>query len=135
MVILGAGGVMPFSSAAFITLGSNVGSCFFVLLSSFNKNVQAKRSALFNLIFNLLGATLFFPILYFYSEQITALLINNNKGIGGAIADFHSAFNLICALVFFPFLSIFEKFIEKLVRVDDIKTKEKTFRDKRAFFN
>lgn len=112
-VILGASKIMPFTSATFFTLGANVGSCFFVVLSSLNKNVNARRSALFNLIFNLSGAILFFPFLLMFGEGITHLFVKE-RGVGGAIADFHTVFNLVCALVFFPFLGLFEKLIIKI---------------------
>ena len=51
-----AGGVVTASSAMYISLGSNIGSCCTALLSSLGESRNAKRSAVIHLTFNVLGA-------------------------------------------------------------------------------
>lgn len=115
IVLLANENLITVKNSAFITLGANIGSCFFVVLSSLSKSREARRSSVFNLLFNFSGALLFFPITYFFGDSISLLLLRGGRTFGKAIADFHTAFNLICALVFFPLLGVFEKIIKKII--------------------
>lgn len=115
IVVLANCKLLDFSSAAYLTLGSNVGSCFSVVLLSLGKKVEARQTAVFNLAFNLLGSALIFPLVYFFGDGLT-LLLASGKTVGKAIADFHTLFNLTCALIFLPFLKVFTLAIKRLVK-------------------
>lgn len=115
IVLLANGGLIDFKSSAFITLGSNVGSCFAVVIASLNKSVEGRRAAVFNLAFNLFGSLLFFPVLYFFGDVITPIM-RKNKSVGKAIADFHTLFNIICTVIALPLLKLLTLAIEKLVK-------------------
>ena len=56
---LAANGVVNWSSAVFITLGQNIGTCVTALLSSLGANRTAKRAAVIHLLFNVVGAVVF----------------------------------------------------------------------------
>ena len=137
MVVLGASGVMQFTNSAFIILGCNVGSCFFVVLSSLNKNEQARRASLFNLLFNLFGAIIFIPVLFFWGEWLSSIFALNSRGIGGAIADFHTIFNFACSIITFPFLRLIEKLTLKIIPPKNTSQnkKAKSFTVKSVRFN
>ncbi len=120
-VLLANAELIDFKSSAFITLGSNVGSCFAVVVTSLNKSVEGRRAAVFNLAFNLLGSILFFPILYFYGDVLASSVLCENKSVGKAIADFHTLFNISCTILALPILKFLTLMIEKLVK-DKFKT-------------
>ena len=110
MVLLANAGLITFQSSVFLILGSNVGSCFTVILFSLNKSFYARKTAWFNLIFNLLGATVFFPVFCAFSANFSQLFLSG-KTVGRAIANFHTVFNLVCTIIFLPFIGFFEKIL------------------------
>lgn len=114
-VLLASSGLVDFKTAVFLTLGSNVGSCFSVIVASLNKSLQARRASLFNLLFNLLGAVIFFPILLIFGNVAESLFLAFSTSLGRAIANFHTVFNLVCALLFMPFCGKLTSLIAKVV--------------------
>lgn len=138
-VILASKGVLSFSSAVFITLGSNVGSCFSVIVASLNKTIEARRASIFNLCFNFFGSVIFFPLAVAFSDSLEALFFMKNNDVGRAIANFHTFFNLACVLIFLPFTRILTNLICKFVvdksKISQIKPNSKTFSNKIRRFN
>lgn len=115
--------LIDFPSAAYLTLGSNVGSCFSVVILSLGKEQRAIQTAVFNLVFNLLGSAIFFPLVFFWGDALTAL-ISRGKTVGKAIADFHTLFNLACAIIFLPFLKILTSAVQAIVDICRRKLKK-----------
>ena len=56
---LAMNGVVNWSSAIFITLGQNIGTCVTALISSAGAHRTAKRAAIIHLLFNVIGAIIF----------------------------------------------------------------------------
>lgn len=95
------GGVVTASSAIYISLGSNIGSCFTALLSSIGAPRNAKRAAVIHLSFNMIGAVIFGAAMFgiFQLNPVFAA-----AGIGSVgISIFHTVFNIICTVILFPF--------------------------------
>lgn len=96
-----AGGVVTASSAMYISLGSNIGSCCTALLSSLGESRNAKRSAVIHLTFNVLGALgsgaagLF--VLFQFRPAFGTMGIDS---VG--ISVFHTIFNLVCTVLMTP---------------------------------
>ena len=136
MIILASKGSMPFINCAYITLGSNVGSCFGVILASLNKGVEGRRTAVFNLIFNLFGSLLFMPVLIIFGKEITNLFLISG-GVGRGIANFHTSFNLVCSLIATPFLKPLCNLVSFIVKDDGEKGNKnseiKSFRSKSRY--
>ena len=137
-IILAGKGLVSFKSAVFITLGSNVGSCFSVIFASMNKSLPAKRASVFNLLFNLLGAIIFFPFALIFDNFVFNLFMNNAIDVKRAIANFHTLFNLFCALLFLPFYKLLTKLVAYLVSdpmpISKENTINKTFTSKSRRF-
>lgn len=95
------GGVVTASSAIYISLGSNIGSCVTALLSSMGAPRNAKRTAVIHLTFNIIG-TVLFATASFLLFQYRPDFGNGTIGSVG-ISLFHTAFNLTCTAVLFPF--------------------------------
>ena len=138
-VLLAGNGLVSFKSAVYLTLGSNVGSCFSVVFASVTKSIQAKRASVFNLVFNMLGAIIFFPFVLICGDGLTSLFLKNSLDVGRAIANFHTVFNLSCAIIFLPIYLKLTNFIEKIVtqkpKIAKQRVKCKTFTGKIRRFN
>ncbi len=122
MILLAGKGMMDFGGAAFMILGTNIGSCFAVIIASMNKSDSARCVAWFNLFFNVFGAILFIPFLTAFKEGITRLFMGGGNA-GRAIANFHTVFNLLSALIALPLLKPLSALVEKTV-----KSRKKPFR-------
>lgn len=117
MVVLGSIGVLPFEKAVFLILGSNIGTCIPVIFASSGKSAQAKKAALFNLVFNAIGSVAFFLPLIILGEKINGLPLFINRGIGRKIANFHTFFNIAVCLLLLPALKPVCAFTERVYYV------------------
>lgn len=98
---LAMNGVVNWSSAIFITLGQNIGTCVTALLSSIGASKNAKRAAMIHLYFNMIGAAIFGTILYFVFKINTAFATSNISST--QIFMFHALFNISNTVILFPF--------------------------------
>lgn len=94
-----------------IILGCNIGTCVTALLASIGTNVNAKRTAVSHLIFNILGVLIFIPLL----GPFTKLIIFTSTDIMRQCAFAHTIFNITSTLLIFPFIGVFAKLITKLI--------------------
>ena len=124
---LAANGVVNWSSAVFITLGQNIGTCVTALLSSLGANRTAKRAAVIHLLFNVIGAVVFgigmFVIFSF--NRIWAGAQVNSVGI----SIFHTVFNILNTVILYPFANTLVKLSGVLVKEPVTQEEEETGED------
>lgn len=111
IVIMAMNGLITPAEGIPIALGANLGTPTTALLVSVRMNTAAKRTAVAQFLFNLIGVILFLPFMGPFSNLITAL--------GGSpaqqIANAHFIFNFICAVIFLILLSPFATLVQRLV--------------------
>ncbi len=126
---LASTGVIPFETAAALVLGENIGTTITAFLASLGTGANAKKSAYFHIIFNLLGVLwitavfrFYMPIISWISESIYGGSPNFMKMVDGeqfypyitaAIATVHTGFNVINTLIFLPFTGKFANLLDK----------------------
>ncbi len=115
MVVLASIGVLSFENALFLALGSNIGTCVTALMSSAGANTNAKRTAVFHLLFNCIGCVIFIAPIWIWQNEIADLLASWFTDVGQQIALFHTAFNLVSTALLLPFVNYIVKFIEKII--------------------
>jgi phosphate:Na+ symporter len=130
---LAATGVIPFTTAAALVLGENIGTTITIILASIGGTVNAKRAAYAHVLFNLFGAlwiTLLFPVYV----RLVAAIVRNVHGadprmltiaevgpvefaavITAGIALTHTMFNVANTLLFLPFLRRYTRLLERIV--------------------
>lgn len=113
---LAANGVVNWSSAIYITLGQNIGTCVTALLSSAGGSRNGKRAAVIHLLFNTIGAVLYAVIMFVLFSLNTAWAGSTINSV--QISLFHTIFNITNTLVLFPFAS-------QLVKLSAVLVKEK----------
>lgn len=120
--------IIPFELGAAMILGANVGSAINANVSSLVSNINARRVAIFHLIFNVFGAIIALAFL----GPITRLISEIMSSAGGdspfavahntpiAIAMFHTLLNLFITVLLLPFrrpiVSILSKNIDETPR-------------------
>ena len=115
MVVLASIEVLPFGNALFLALGSNIGTCITSILSSVGTNVNAKRTALVHLFFNLFGCLLFIGPLWIFSKEIVGFFASISNDVGQQIAVFHTLFNLCATIILLPVSHLVVKLVCKII--------------------
>ena len=121
MITLAASVNIPIKSIMFATLGVNIGSCVTSIIASFGTNTNAKRASLIHLLFNSIGAIVFFPIIYWapldkWFELMFPDLIATQS------AMFHTFFNVTMTILLLPFVKTLVWIATKMI--PDKKSKD-----------
>lgn len=106
-ITMSGSGALPFSSGLYVILGANIGSCVTAMIAAIGGGVGLKRTALINLIFNLLGTVVAFPFLILFGEEISSALLSLSGGLPRvATALFHVVFNVLSVIILAPFTGL-----------------------------
>ena len=116
------GGAVTTASAVYISLGSNIGSCFTALLSSIGAPKTAKRAAVIHLLFNMIGAVVFGAGLFVLFTLSPAFGTSPIDSVG--ISIFHTIFNITCTALLLPFSNLLVRASAKIVKADDSEVGE-----------
>ena len=114
-----ASSAMPFSSAAPIVLGMNVGKFVPVMMASSGTSKKAKRAVLVNIMICTFGAVIFLVAMYAWQYAV-GFSFWNHEASRGTIADFNTIFNIVTTLIMFPFSSLLVKLSGVIVRDNEV---------------
>lgn len=124
VVVLATSGVLiggTGDGVYYVIIGSNIGTCVTVMLSSIGANPNARRAAIIHLLFNCFGAIIFTvfllcwqPFHTSFSAVVLEKIFPGNHQF--QIALFHTLFNVICTCLFLPFAKGFVRLANFLVR-------------------
>ena len=122
-------GAVDFQTAGALVLGTNIGTTITAYLASLGADdVNAKRTAYFHIIFNVVGVAaitaLFLPVYLPFIDSIVMSGVDPNTQLpGGAfpymtagIAAVHTVFNVVTALLFIPFITPIASTLRRLVK-------------------
>ena len=106
VIVMVQGNSMEMGSALFIMLGANIGTCVTALISTIGTSINAKRTGIIHLLFNLFGTVIFTIFIWILKNQVIELLgkITNKRAM--QIAWFHLFFNIITTLILLPLINI-----------------------------
>lgn len=121
MIAMANVGLLPFSSAFPILMGTNVGTCVTALLSSIGANKTAKRAALIHLLFNVIGTVIFMSLLSGISVKIITSMTSNPAF---QLANAHTLFNVVNTVILFPFASLLVKSAERIIPITEKEIRE-----------
>ena len=108
-IVLVQQGFLSPVAAISIVVGANVGSTSTALIASMAMNSAAKQTALANLVFNLIGA-----ILFYIAIRPVAALISGLAEASLVVAIVHLLFNVTIAIVFLPCIGLVERQLHRL---------------------
>ncbi len=124
MVVLASIGVLSFENALFLALGSNIGTCVTSILSAAGTHVNAKRTAVVHLLFNLFGCLLFLAPIWILKNKVAEFFASMSNDVGQQIAIFHTLFNIVTTLILLPFSQYVVKLACLLVHEKEQPEKE-----------
>ena len=122
MIVLASNGLITFESSMFLILGANIGTCLPVILVSLNKSVDAIRTAVFNLAFNVVGSLILFIPIALNKTEISNCFLMFSGNIERQIANFHTIFNVFVTIILLPILKPFTNFISLIIKDKDKST-------------
>lgn len=111
-----AAGAISFEQAAAMIIGMDVGTTFKTAIVAIGGSVDARRTGLSHIIYNIftgIGALLILSPFVWFWEWSSPGFIDNNAEI--ALVAFHSFFNILGVIVVLPFTKQFANLIEKIV--------------------
>lgn len=99
---LAATGMIPLSSAVYVLFGQNIGTCITAVLASIGTKVNARRTTVIHLMFNIIGTTIFTIVCMTtpYVELVESLTPGDPVA---QIANAHTIFNIVTTLLLLPF--------------------------------
>ncbi len=137
---LTATGVIPFTTAAALVLGENIGTTITVILASIGANTAAKRAAAAHVLFNLFGV-FWITLIFQWYVRLVARVVENMHGVDPMTATYataadpihfgavmtagialtHTGFNLANTAMFLPFLRPFARLLQKVIEDPGVK--------------
>ncbi|MBR3934647.1 MAG: Na/Pi cotransporter family protein [Clostridia bacterium] len=107
-------GQVSYGAAIPIIMGQNIGTCVTAIISSVGTNINARRTAVVHLAFNIIGTIICISVFSLVSYIFKPVLFDQAASIFG-IAVAHTAFNVACTVLLLPATSLLEKLAIKLV--------------------
>lgn len=99
---LASTGMIPLSSAVFVLFGQNIGTCITAVLASIGMKVNAKRTTVIHLLFNIIG-TVLFTVICLVTPYVTWIEAMTPGDPVAQIANAHTVFNIVTTLMLLPF--------------------------------
>lgn len=90
--------------AFFVVLGADVGTCIVSILACIGTSKDAKRVAMLQLLFNIMGAVIFCTGLMVFKKPIMEYISTFHHAPSMVVALFHIMFNLVCVVIALPLL-------------------------------
>lgn len=109
-------GAINFEQAAAVVIGMDVGTTSTAALATIGGNVNARRTGLSHVIYNVMtgaGAMLLLSPYILLWESVSPGALYNNAEI--ALVIFHTVFNTVGVLIALPFVKQFSEVIKKLI--------------------
>lgn len=116
-----ATGSMTYENALAATLGTSVGGVVTAIVASLSTNIDGKRLAIANCIFNFLIVAIVIVTFDYFVWVNTALssLIGLSEESVLRIAVFHTLFNLVGVVILLPFIPKIALLLEKIMKEKD----------------
>lgn len=116
-----ATGSMTYENALAATLGTSIGGVMTAVIVSFSTNIDGKRLAVANCIFNFAIAILVIATFDYFVWLNTAIssIIGLAEDSVLRIAVFHTLFNLVAVVILLPFIPKISTLLEKVLQDKD----------------
>ena len=116
-------GLISLSQGIYLTMGSNIGSCVVAIIAGFTSGVNARRTAVIHLTFNMLGVAMFLTIallLHLFTGGEYSFGIIFERLFPGStalqLAMFHTVFNMCTTVVALPLTGALVRFSCRLIK-------------------
>lgn len=110
-------GILSYNVAVYLVIGAAIGSVTPNLLASLTTNRDGKRTAVLNLIFNIIRAVILVILINLLPQILDLIQSLSPDDIGRQIANTHTLFAIIAVVLLLPFTSRMIWIVEKIIPV------------------
>ena len=110
-------GLIDFRMAVFLIIGAAIGAVTPNFLASLTTNRDGKRTALLNLMFNLIRAALLILLICLVSPFLDLIQSLSPNDVGRQVANAHTIFAVIAVLIVLPFAPKLVKLAQAIIPV------------------
>jgi phosphate:Na+ symporter len=104
-------GILGLENAVPLIMGANIGTTATALLTIFNMDQAAKKTAVSHFLFNVGGVLVFLPLLLIFGSRLSE--IDGNPAV--ALATIHLVFNVATCALFLVFIRPFSMLVEAIM--------------------
>ncbi|MCD7806632.1 MAG: Na/Pi cotransporter family protein [Lachnospiraceae bacterium] len=108
-------GIISYYTCVYLIIGSAIGSVTPNFLASLTTNRNGKRTALLNLLFNLIRAALLMTVIGIFPQVLNFIQFISGNDVGRQVANTHTLFAVFAVLVMLPFSEYIVKLAQKLL--------------------
>jgi phosphate:Na+ symporter len=108
-------GIISYEIAVYLCIGAAIGSVTPNLLASLTMSRNGKRTALLNLLFNLIRACILMLLLAVFPQILNVIKSLSPDNIGRQVANTHTIFAIFSVLLMLPFSDYIVKLSQKLL--------------------
>ena len=108
-------GLINYNMAVYLIIGAAIGSVTPNILASLTTNRNGKRTAVLNLLFNLIRAGIILALITAFPGFLTMIQNLTPNSIGHQIANTHTIFAILAVLIEFPFAEKICTLSEKII--------------------
>ncbi|MCD7738916.1 MAG: Na/Pi cotransporter family protein [Lachnospiraceae bacterium] len=108
-------GIISYYTCVYLLIGSAIGSVTPNFLASLTTNRNGKRTALLNLLFNLIRAALLMAVIGIFPQILDFIQYISGNDVGRQVANTHTLFAIFAVIVMLPFSEYIVKLAQKLM--------------------
>jgi len=132
-------GLIDLEQGIYLTLGSNIGSCVVAVIAGMSSGLNAKRTAVIHILFNVFGALIFVIAgIFLGAFDVTYAGIFESlfpDAPSTQLAMFHTVFNVITVLIMLPLTGALIRLVVRLVPEKESDKEASGFAPKLHFIN
>ena len=99
---LAVSGLIGLDGAVFVLFGQNIGTCITAVLASIGTNINARRTTIIHLMFNIIG-TIVFTVICLVTPFTSWMISFVTDNPAAQIANVHTIFNITTTILLMPF--------------------------------
>lgn len=107
--------IISYEASVYLVIGAAIGSVTPNILASLTMSRNGKRTALLNLLFNLIRAAILMALLFIFPQILTVIKSLSPGNVARQIANTHTIFAIFAVLVMLPFSDYIVKLTQKLL--------------------
>jgi len=109
---------ISFETSAYIILGTNIGTSITTVLASIPASRESKRAALFHIMFDIIGTTVFGTLIFVFPGILNWFTSTWTES-ARQVAMFHTLYNFATLFLILPFVGQVARLMEKIVPVKE----------------
>jgi len=112
-------GLIDLEQGIYLTMGSNIGSCIVAIIAGFTGGLNAKRTAVIHLLFNVFGVLIFVAagmVMGSFGITYSGIFESIFPGLASTqLAMFHTVFNVITVIIMLPLTNLLIRLVMRIV--------------------